>query len=298
MLREWRRRRRLSQLELALEADVSSRHLSFVETGRSCPSAGMVLHLAERLDVPLRERNELLLAAGYAPAYRHSELDAPGMSPVRDAIEQVLSGHEPYPALVVDRHWGLVSANRALASLVAGAAAHLLEPPVNVLRLSLHPEGVAPRIVNLAQWRTHLLERVRRDALATGDPALNALHEELATYSSSDPGQPLDPAYGEVALPLRVRDGNSEFSFISTRTTFANALDVTLAELSIESFFPADERTAEAMRAAALHTRDTLRHGLGRLVPNTTPARPRATTPRSQQGRDVRQLDLATVTGD
>ena len=154
MLREWRCRRRLSQLELALEADVSSRHLSFVETGRSRPSAEMVLHLAKRLDVPLRERNDLLLAAGYAPAYRQRELDAPEMRPVRDAIEQVLSGNEPYPALVVDRHWDLVSANRALASLVEGAAAHLLEPPVNVLRLSLHPEGLAPRIINLPQWRT------------------------------------------------------------------------------------------------------------------------------------------------
>jgi transcriptional regulator with XRE-family HTH domain len=171
MLREWRCRRRLSQLELALEADVSSRHLSFVETGRSRPSAEMVLHLAKRLDVPLRERNDLLLAAGYAPAYRQRELDAPELRSVRDAIEQVLSGHEPYPALAVDRHWDLVSANRALVSLVEGAAPHLLEPPVNVLRLSLHPEGVAPRIINLPQWRTQLLERLRRDALATGDPA-------------------------------------------------------------------------------------------------------------------------------
>jgi transcriptional regulator with XRE-family HTH domain len=255
MLREWRCRRRLSQLELALEADVSSRHLSFVETGRSRPSAEMVLHLAKRLDVPLRERNDLLLAAGYAPAYRQRELDAPDMGAVRDAIEQVLSGHEPYPALVVDRHWGLVSANRALASLVEGAAAHLLEPPVNVLRLSLHPEGLAPRIINLPQWRTHLLVRLRRDALATGDPALNALHDELASYPSGDPRQPLDPAFAEVAVPLRVRDRSCELSFISTRTSFGDALDVTVAELSIESFFPTDERTADAMRATALDMR-------------------------------------------
>jgi transcriptional regulator with XRE-family HTH domain len=261
MLREWRCRRRLSQLELALEADVSSRHLSFVETGRSRPSAEMVLHLAKRLDLPLRERNDLLLAAGYAPAYRQRELDAPEMRPVRDAIEQVLSGNEPYPALVVDRHWDLVSANRALASLVEGAAAHLLEPPVNVLRLSLHPEGVAPRIINLPEWRTHLLERLRRDALATGEAALNALHDELASYPSGDPGQPLDPAFAEVAVPLRVRAGGAELSFISTRTSFGNALDVTLAELSIESFFPTDERTADAMRFAALDTRrDTSAH--------------------------------------
>jgi transcriptional regulator with XRE-family HTH domain len=255
MLREWRRRRRLSQLELALQADVSSRHLSFVETGRSRPSAELLLHLAERLEVPLRERNDLLLAAGYAPACAQRELDVPEMGPVREAIEQVLRGHEPYPALVVDRHWGLVSANRAFASLVEGVAPHLLEPPVNVLRLSLHPEGVAPRIVNLRQWRTHLLERLRRDALATGDPALTALHGELASYPSGDPERPLDPAYADVAVPLRARDGDLELSFISTRTSFGTALDVTIAELSIESFFPADARTADAMRAVALHSR-------------------------------------------
>jgi transcriptional regulator with XRE-family HTH domain len=261
LLREWRRRRRLSQLELALKARVSARHLSFVETGRSRPSAEMVLHLAERLEVPLRERNELLLAAGYAPAFTQRELDTPEMGPVREAIEQVLSGHEPYPALVVDRHWGLVSANRALALLVQGGAPHLLEPPVNVLRLSLHPEGLAPRVVNLRQWRTHLLERLRRDALASGDPALSALHDELAAYPSGDPGQPLDPAFAEVAVPLRVRAGDAELSFINTRTSFGNALDVTVAELSIESFFPTDKRTAEAMRAAALDTRrDTPAH--------------------------------------
>jgi hypothetical protein len=188
--------------------------VGFVETGRTRPSAEMVLHLAERLDVPLRERNDLLLAAGYA----QQELDAPEMRPIRDAIEEGLSGHEPYPALVVDRHWGLVWANRALASLVAGAAAHLLEPPVKVLRLSLHPEGVAPRIVNFPQWRTQLPERLRRDASANGDPALHTLHDELASYPSGDPGARLDPAFAEVALPLRVRDGNKELSFISTRT--------------------------------------------------------------------------------
>jgi transcriptional regulator with XRE-family HTH domain len=251
LLREWRCRRRLSQLELALEADVSSRHLSFVETGRSRPSAEMVLHLAERLDVPLRGRNDLLLAAGYAPAYGQRPLDAPEMRPVRDAIEHALSEHEPYPALVVDQHWDLVSANLALALLVEGAAAHLLEPPVNVLRLCLHPEGVAPRIINLAQWRAQLLGRLRRDAFATGDPALNALHDELASHASGDPGQPLYAACSDVAVPLRVRDGNRELSFISMTTNFGNALDVTVVELSIESFFPTDERTADAMRAAA-----------------------------------------------
>src|SRR6266511_2471967 len=178
LLREWRQRRRLSQFELALESGVSSRHLSFVETGRSRPSAEMVIHLAEQLDVPLRDRNHLLLAAGYAPAYAQRDLEAPDMGPVRDAIEQVLRAHEPYPALVIDHHWGLVSANRALGVLIDGVAGHLLEPPTNVLRLSLHPEGLAPRIVNLHQWRSHLLERLARDAMASGDPALTVLREE------------------------------------------------------------------------------------------------------------------------
>src|SRR5262245_18374083 len=170
MLREWRQGRRFSQLALAVEAGVSARHLSFVETGRSRPSAALLLHLADRLDIPLRERNDLLLDAGYAPAYAQRELDAPEMGPVREAIEHVVRAREPYPALAVDRRWDLVSANRAFESLVEGAAAHLLEPSVNVLRLSLHPEGLAPRIVNLEQWRTHLLERLRREANARCDP--------------------------------------------------------------------------------------------------------------------------------
>jgi transcriptional regulator with XRE-family HTH domain len=170
MLRDWRRRRRLSQFELALESGVSARHLSFVENGRSRPSAEMVLHLAEQLDVPLRDRNQLLLAAGYAPAFAERELDAPEMGPVREAIELVLRGHEPYPALVVDRHHGLVSANRALAVLIAGVPEHMLEPPVNVLRLSLHPEGLAPRIVNLGEWRELVLSRLAREAVPAAIP--------------------------------------------------------------------------------------------------------------------------------
>ena len=251
LLREWRQRRHLSQFDLALEAGVSARHLSFVETGRSRPSADMVLHLAERLEVPLRDRNHLLLAAGYAPAFAQRELDAPELGPVRDAIEQVLRGHEPYPALVIDRHWGLVSANRALGALLGDVAAHLLEPPVNVLRLSLHPEGLAPRILNLPEWRDHLLERLARDAVAEGDPALATLHDELAGYPVAGPAASLDPAFGDIAVPLRLRHGDDELTFISTKTTFGTAIDVTVAELSIESFFPADEATARALRALA-----------------------------------------------
>jgi transcriptional regulator with XRE-family HTH domain len=247
LLREWRERRRLSQLELALQAGVSSRHLSFVETGRSRPSPEMVLHLAEELEVPLRDRNHLLLAAGYAPAFAQRELDAPELGPVRDAIDQVLRGHEPYPALVVDRHWGLVAANRPVQLLVAGAAEHLLEPPINVLRLSLHPEGMAPRILNLHEWRRHLLERLAGEALSSGDPALTALHDELASYSDGDFAASVDPAFADIALPLRLRHAGTELAFISTKTTFSSAADVTVAELSIESFYPANPHTARSM---------------------------------------------------
>jgi transcriptional regulator with XRE-family HTH domain len=252
MLRDWRLRRRVSQLELALDAGVSSRHLSFVETGRSRPSAEMVLHLAEQLDVPLRDRNQLLLAAGYAPAFAQRDLDAPELGPVRDAIDQVLRGHEPYPALVVDRHWGLVAANRPLGALVAGVDEQLLEPPVNVLRLSLHPAGVAPRIVNLGEWRSHLLDRLAAEALASGDPALTVLHDELVSYPGGESTDGLDPGFAEIAVPLRLRHDGDELAFISTKTSFATAVDVTVAELSIESFFPADRQTAEAMRALPL----------------------------------------------
>jgi transcriptional regulator with XRE-family HTH domain len=209
MLRDWRLRRRVSQLELALDAGVSSRHLSFVETGRSRPSAEMVLHLAEQLDVPLRDRNQLLLAAGYAPAFAQRDLDAPELGPVRDAIDQVLRGHEPYPALVVDRHWGLVAANRPLGALVAGVDEQLLEPPVNVLRLSLHPAGVA-RIVNLGEWRSHLLDRLAAEALASGDPALTVLHDELVSYPGGESTDGLDPGFAEIAVPLRLRHHGDE----------------------------------------------------------------------------------------
>jgi transcriptional regulator with XRE-family HTH domain len=249
LLREWRRRRHMSQLDLSLEADVSTRHLSFIETGRANPSAEMVLHLAERLDVPLRDRNQLLLAAGYAPAYGQRSLDAPELEPVRAALKRVLDGHAPNPALVIDRHWGLVAANDGVNALIAGAAPHLLEPPVNVLRLSLHPEGLAPRIANLAEWRAHLLDRLGREAVTSGDPALAALHEELAGYPCDQPAHSPDLEAGAIAVPLELRHEDRVLSFISTVTTFGTALDVTVSELSIESFFPADEATAEALRA-------------------------------------------------
>jgi transcriptional regulator with XRE-family HTH domain len=248
LLRDWRRRRRLSQLELALQAGVSSRHLSFVETGRARPSSEMVLQLAEELDVPLRDRNHLLLAAGYAPAFAERELDAPEMGPVRDAIDALLLGHEPYPALVIDRHWGLVAANRPVGVLIAEVSADLMQPPVNVLRLSLHPEGLAPRILNLQQWRAHLLDRLNHEALTSGDAALEKLYDELAAYPAGGDVVAVDTSIAHIAVPLRVRHGDRELSFLSTKTTFGTAVDVTVAELSIESFFPADRETADAMR--------------------------------------------------
>lgn len=246
LLREWRSRRRVSQLDLALEAGVSARHVSFVETGRARPSRDMVLRLAEQLDVPLRERNPLLLAAGYAPDYETRSLDDREMAPVRAALDVVLRGYEPFPALAVDRGWHLVAANAGVALLTEGAPADLLAPPVNVLRLSLHPRGLAPRIRNLAQWRGHVLARLSREATVTADPDLLALHRELLAYPG---GLAPAPRHG-LAVPLRVEAAGSVLSFLSTVTTFGTAVDVTLAELSVEAFLPADEPTAAALRPA------------------------------------------------
>jgi len=244
LLRDWRRRRRWSQLELSCEAGVSSRHLSFLETGRARPSRAMVLRLAEHLDVPLRERNHLLAAAGFAPAYRERGLQDPQMSPVRDALDLVLTGFEPHPAVVVDRGWNLVARNRSTDAFLEGALPELLEPPANVLRLSLHPQGMAPRIVNLAQWRSHLLHRLAREVSITADPGLADLHREVSAL----PGG-IDPAPPDaIAVPLRIRHGGTELAFISTVTTFGTAVDLTAAELSIEAFLPADAATARTLR--------------------------------------------------
>ncbi len=253
LLRDWRRRRRLSQLDLALEAGVSARHLSFVETGRSRPSPEMVLRLAERLDVPLRECNQLLLAAGYAPVYEQHALDDPDMAPVREALDQILRGHDPYPALIVDRHWELLAANEGLGLLLEGVDADLLAPPVNVLRVALHPDGLAPRIANLAQWRAHLLERLSRQVALTGDAQLRSLWEELLAYpappAAAAAAHAEVPPGGAIAVPLRLRHGDRELAFISTITTFGTAIEITAAELSIEAFYPADAATAEVVRS-------------------------------------------------
>ena len=247
LLREWRVRRRLTQLDLALQAEVSTRHLSFVETGRSTPSRQMVLHLAEQLDVPLRARNELLLAEGFAPVYGRRAFQDPDMAAVRSAVELVLAGHEPFPALAVDRSWQLVAVNRSIGPFLEGVAAELLEPPVNVLRLSLHPAGLAPRILNLPQWRAHVLHRLDREVHLTGDPGLAALRRELAGLPG---GTDRTPPNG-IAVPLRIRHDDGVLSFISTITTFGTAVDLTAAELSIEAFLPADGETADALRRPA-----------------------------------------------
>jgi transcriptional regulator with XRE-family HTH domain len=250
LFREWRERRGVSQLALALKANISARHLSFVETGRSRPSRDMVLRLAEQLTVPLRHRNALLLAAGYAPAFRERPLDDPSFAGARQAIERLLRGHEPYPALAVDSCWNIVLMNRSVALLLAGIAPQLLEPPVNAVRLALHPNGLAPRILNLAEWRHQILERVQHQLEVTGDAKLAELLEEVRGY----PAPPLPrhaPPNGDnrVFVPLQLQTNAGRLNLISTTMVFGTPLDVTLSELAIESFFPADAGTSEALAA-------------------------------------------------
>ncbi|HWX49077.1 MAG TPA: helix-turn-helix transcriptional regulator [Roseomonas sp.] len=250
LLRAWRQRRRRSQLDLALDAEISQRHLSFVESGRAAPSREMVLRLAEQLEVPLRERNALLLAAGFAPAFAERPLDHPAMTAAREAVERILHAHAPHPALAVDRHWHLVAANAAVAPLLEGVAeAALLAPPVNVLRLSLHPRGLAPRIANLGEWRAHLLERLRRQMMASADPVLAALLAELSALASPAGVQAAGehPA-GGLLVPLELESAAGRLSLISTTTVFGTPVEVTLSELAVEAFYPADAATAERLR--------------------------------------------------
>jgi transcriptional regulator with XRE-family HTH domain len=247
LLRHWRQRRRRSQLDLALEAGVSARHLSFVETGRSLPSPRMIVRLAAELEVPHRDRNALLLAAGYAPLYPERSLDDDQMGPVREAIELVLTGHEPYPAVVLDGHWNLIAANAAVEVLLEGVAPELLEPPANVLRLSLHPDGMAARIANLGEWRAHLLERLRRQVSLTGNPELAALAQEAEDWPA--PSADLELPAQQIVAPLRLHAAGGELAFFSTVATFGTAVEITTSEISIESFFPADPTTAKALRS-------------------------------------------------
>jgi transcriptional regulator with XRE-family HTH domain len=250
LLRHWRLERRLSQLELAGRADTSARHLSFIETGRATPSRTMIVHLSEHLKIPLRERNRVLLAAGYAPAYAQPGLDTPAMDAVRGAMRQILAGHEPYPALAIDQNWTMVDANSGVSVLIAGIDPALVTPPVNALRLSLHPDGMAGRIRNLAEWRGHIFARLARQAEVTGSRDLADLLEELRSY----PGGEVElavPEPDQAVVPLRIDHDGNELSFLSVTTVFGTPMNVTVAELAIESFFPADEDTMKRLTAGA-----------------------------------------------
>ena len=250
MLREWRQRRRISQLDLALDAEVSAKHVSFVETGRAQPSREMILRFAEHLQVPLRDRNVLLNAGGYAAVFPERSLDDAALTTARRAVDLVLRGHEPYPAIAIDRHWTLVAANRAVAPLTAGIPPALLQPPTNVLRLSLHPDGLAPRIVNYGEWRAHVIDRVSRQVETTADAVLADLLSELGQYPAPSAPGPAIPNrdYEGVVVPLELRTDSGVLAFISTTTVFGTPVDITLSELAVESFFPADDETAEALR--------------------------------------------------
>ena len=250
LLRDWRQRRRMSQLDLACEAEISTRHLSFLETGRAQPSRDMLLHLAEQLAVPLRERNLLLIAAGYAPVFPERALDDPALQDARRAIGLVLASHEPYPALAIDRHWTLQAANNGVAPFLAQVSPVLLQPPVNVLRISLHPEGLARHIVNFADWRAYVLTRLRHQIDLSGDPVLVELLAELSAYPSgrAGSGPPVERAHIEAVVPLQITTPGGRLNFFSTTMVFGTPIDITLAELAVESFFPADEATAEAVR--------------------------------------------------
>jgi transcriptional regulator with XRE-family HTH domain len=250
-LRQWRQRRHLSQLDLAGDAEISARHLSFVETGRAAPSRDMVLKLAERLNVPLRERNVLLVAAGFAPAFPQRSLDDPALRSARAAIDLVLRAHEPSPALAYDRHWNLVSANRMVFPLLQGVPERLLGQPINILRLAFHPDALAGRTVNVAEWCGHLLERLHRQCEATADPGLIKLYGELRSYPIPARSAPL-PA-DNVAIPFKLRFGGDVLSFMSATMIFGTPVDITLSELAIETFFPADEFTAQRMRSMAVN---------------------------------------------
>ncbi|WP_263164282.1 helix-turn-helix domain-containing protein [Streptomyces sp. SCSIO ZS0520] len=248
LLRGWRERRRISQLDLALRAGSSARHLSFVETGRSRPSEALVLKLAHHLDVPLRERNALLLAAGYAPRFTETPLSDPSFAPVRAGIEALLAGYEPYPALVLDAHYEVVAANKGVDTLLAGVAEELLAGPLNAMRLTLHPRGMAPRIRNLGQWRAHLLAQMERDIALDRSPALRALYEEVAAYPVADPGTEETGGAAHFALPLRIEHEGRVLSFLSTIATFNTPMDVTVAGLAVETFLPADAQTLAQLR--------------------------------------------------
>jgi transcriptional regulator with XRE-family HTH domain len=268
LLRRWREQRRLTQTDLALAANSSTRHLSYLETGKSQPSRAMITRLAELLEIPLRERNALLLAAGFAPAYRETALDA--LEPAKAAMDRILRAHLPYPAFAVDRHWNVVLSNGAMPQLYEGCSEALLAPPINAIRLMLHPDGMAPRILNFSAWRQHCLAVLRQQVEARADPKLQALMKEIAAY-------PVPPGHGDtagfeeaerLATPLRLATRFGTLSFLGTVTVFGTASDITLAELALEMLFPADDQTAEIANLMALERGDPPSPAAERLPAN------------------------------
>jgi len=257
-LRRWRDSRRVSQLELAIRAGTTQRHLSFIERGRSMPGRAIVVRLAEALGLSLRERNSLLLRAGYAPLFPESSLDEPLLRPVREALEGILDGHSPYPALVLRPYGEVVAANSAIDVLTEDADSALLEVPVNMLRLMLHPDGMARRVRNLGVWGQHVIENMRRRAAQSPDQRLDDFIAELSGYvPPATPG----PDHMGFAVPLRLRCHEGELQLLTTLTSFATAVDITLAELHLEAFLPADETTAEILRSRARSRSDATRFG-------------------------------------
>jgi transcriptional regulator with XRE-family HTH domain len=256
LLREWRQRRRMSQIDLACSADISAAYLSCLETGRSPPTRDVVLRIAERLEIPLRERNLLLTAAGFAPSFQERPLADPALVAARAGIDAVLAAYEPYPALAVDRHWGVIAANPSFWRMVAGADPMLMRKPVNLLRLCLHPAGLAPRITNPQQWRSHVIGRLRRQIEVSGDPELSDLLEEILDYPAppAETGRQDYPADNGVAVPFCVASIDGTLAFLNTTTVFGSAVDITLAELRIEAMLPADAQTAEVMHRLAVET--------------------------------------------
>lgn len=246
-LRDGRTRRRISQLELAVRAGTTQRHVSFLESGRSTPGRTMVIRLAESLGLPLRERNRLLLAAGYAPVYPQTSLADPALAHVRAALDGVLAGHLPYPAIVVDRYGELVAANAAFGVLTEGVAAELLVPPINVMRIALHPKGLAQRIANFPEWARHVRDRVHDEVVRNPDDRLSMVDEELAGYLPDEVTPPAN--HLGFAVPMRLKSERGELRLMTTITTFATAVDVTVAELKLEAFLPADQETADLLKA-------------------------------------------------
>ncbi|WP_059005905.1 helix-turn-helix domain-containing protein [Streptomyces specialis] len=251
LLREWRQRTGVSQLDLALRADSSARHISFIETGKSRPSREMVLRLAEHLDVPVRERNALLVAAGYAPHYPESPFDSPALDVLRLGLDRLLTGYEPYPALVVDGCYRVWAANRGIETMLRGVPPTLLTQPLNAMRITLHPEGLAPRILNFREWRGHLLDQMRRQLALLRSAPLRELYEEVSAYPLPPGGEERAGESSRLALPMIIEQEGHRLSFLSTIATFNTPADVTVSELALEAFLPADPETADLLRRLA-----------------------------------------------